>query len=247
MKGASPLVSMVLIIAFSMISLTLVITVLNPVINRAKDSSVIDEATNSLELIYSTIKEVASEAEGAKRTITIRVTDGVYKIDTTKELIYFVYETKGGFKASGISGNVYLEPSPIFFDYFDHYQENSNASENWIIKNGSWQIVGARYYGQNNAVTYRNLGKLKDFEITGKIINLNDNIPGQIFVTPKDPQDLVLYLPFDEGSGIVAWDYSIYNNTGSLINGPYWTGGKVGYALNFTGDDYVRIFYSKGS
>jgi len=252
MKGASPLVSMVFVIAFSMLSLTLVISVLNPVINRARDSSVIDEGINNLEFFYSVIKEVASEARGAKRTISIRVTDGTYEINSTKELIYFEYETKGGLRASGISGDLFLEPSPVFFDYFNDYQENSDASETWTTRNGTWKVTGARYYGSCSALSYRNLGKLKDFEIASKIINSNDNIPGEVFVVPKDPESLVLYLPFDEGNGNVAWDYSGYNNTGILKDAnitnsdgdtpPQWVDGKFGNALNFDRvDDYVNV------
>jgi prepilin-type N-terminal cleavage/methylation domain-containing protein len=58
---------------------------------------------------------------------------------------------------------------------------------------------------------------------------------------------LVLYLPFDEGSGTTARDLSGFGNNGTLCNeftcgvqGPTWTTGKVGGALNFDGvDDFV--------
>ncbi len=53
---------------------------------------------------------------------------------------------------------------------------------------------------------------------------------------------LVLYMPFDEGSGSVAYDSSGNNNHGSLINGPAWVAGKKGNALSFDGsNDYVSI------
>ncbi len=45
---------------------------------------------------------------------------------------------------------------------------------------------------------------------------------------------------FDEGSGTNAADSSGNGNTGTLTNGPTWTNGVVGGALNFDGvDDYV--------
>jgi prepilin-type N-terminal cleavage/methylation domain-containing protein len=51
---------------------------------------------------------------------------------------------------------------------------------------------------------------------------------------------LVLYLPFDEGTGTIAYDLSGFGNNGTLVNGPAWTTGKVGSALSFDGvDDYV--------
>ncbi|MBW2649065.1 MAG: hypothetical protein JRC53_04520, partial [Deltaproteobacteria bacterium] len=56
-----------------------------------------------------------------------------------------------------------------------------------------------------------------------------------------NPFDLVLDLPFDEGSGSVAYDQSLYGNDGT-INGATWTRGRYGYALEFDGeDDYVEI------
>jgi hypothetical protein len=63
---------------------------------------------------------------------------------------------------------------------------------------------------------------------------------------------LVLYLPFDEGSGTTARDLSGFGNNGTLCNGgtcpaqgPTWTTGKVGSALSFDGvDDYVSMPHS---
>jgi hypothetical protein len=51
---------------------------------------------------------------------------------------------------------------------------------------------------------------------------------------------LVGYWKFDEGNGTIAHDSSNNNNTGTLVNGPFWVDGKYGKALNFDGsDDYV--------
>jgi prepilin-type N-terminal cleavage/methylation domain-containing protein len=53
---------------------------------------------------------------------------------------------------------------------------------------------------------------------------------------------LVLYLPFDEGSGTIARDLSGYNAIGTLYNGVQWVDGKTGKALSFDGvDDYFQI------
>jgi archaellum component FlaF (FlaF/FlaG flagellin family) len=55
-----------------------------------------------------------------------------------------------------------------------------------------------------------------------------------------NPEGLVLYLPFDEGSGTTAYDLSGYGNDGTLVNGPVWVDGIFGKALSFDGvDDYV--------
>ncbi len=53
---------------------------------------------------------------------------------------------------------------------------------------------------------------------------------------------LVVHYKFDEGSGTIAGD-SAGSNTGTLVNGPAWTSGKIGSgALQFDGvNDYVRV------
>ncbi|GAH65584.1 unnamed protein product, partial [marine sediment metagenome] len=56
--------------------------------------------------------------------------------------------------------------------------------------------------------------------------------------------DLVLCLPFDEGTGVTAYDKSGNGNNGTLINMEEgnWVDGKVGKCLDFDGeDDYVSI------
>lgn len=54
---------------------------------------------------------------------------------------------------------------------------------------------------------------------------------------PPPPAGIVGFWKFDEGSGVTAWDSSGNNNTGTLTNGPTWTTGKVGGALQFDATD----------
>jgi len=60
---------------------------------------------------------------------------------------------------------------------------------------------------------------------------------------PEDTmtRGLAGYWSFDEGGGSIARDASGNNNHGTLANGPKWTQGKNGSALQFDGkDDYVN-------
>ena len=68
----------------------------------------------------------------------------------------------------------------------------------------------------------------------------------------KKNLNLVLYLPFDEGNGNVAHDYSGFGNDGTLKDAnasnedgsslARWVSGKAGHALSFDGvDDYVEV------
>jgi len=59
---------------------------------------------------------------------------------------------------------------------------------------------------------------------------------------PEDTmtRGLAGYWSFDEGGGQTAFDASGNGNDGTLVNGPKWTQGKNGGALQFDGkDDYV--------
>lgn len=51
---------------------------------------------------------------------------------------------------------------------------------------------------------------------------------------------LILYLPFDEGSGDTATDWSPAGAT-ALIDGAEWTEGQFGGALAFTGEEFVEV------
>ena len=60
--------------------------------------------------------------------------------------------------------------------------------------------------------------------------------------TQAQTSGLVGHWTFNEGSGTTANDSSGNNNTGTLVNGPIWTTGKIGQALNFDGvNDYVEV------
>jgi hypothetical protein len=61
-------------------------------------------------------------------------------------------------------------------------------------------------------------------------------------------ESLQLYLTFDETSGDIAYDSSIYQRSGHLVNTPSWDpNGMINGALGFDGtDDYVEIIGYKG-
>jgi len=59
-------------------------------------------------------------------------------------------------------------------------------------------------------------------------------------VTITNP-DLVGWWKLDEGSGTTAYDWSGYNNHGTLGGDPQWVEGLVGGALELSGNDYVVI------
>ena len=252
MKGLSPLVGLALTIGISTAAVAITVALILPTMDRMKDSNIISEGLENLELINSAIREVASESEGSRRTITFTVTDGEYIIDNNKELIYFEYTPKSDLLLEGTMGNVYLERNPVFLEYFNYYQDNSDASPTWKVINGTCKVEYGMYYC-NKGAAYTNVTNItQDFTIYGKIINRNGK--GEIFPLSVAPENLVLYLTFDEGSGNITYDYSLHYNNGTLKDAnasnedgntpPQWVDGKLGKALSFDGvDDYVKISF----
>ena len=100
-KALSPFISTALIILIGIVSIFLALTILTPALNKAKDSAVINEAFNNLEIIDNTIREVASETEDSRRTINLKVTEGTYKIDADNDFMNFTYRMKEGLQISG--------------------------------------------------------------------------------------------------------------------------------------------------
>ncbi len=77
------------------------------------------------------------------------------------------------------------------------------------------------------------------------VVNVRDTSGNPMTETTTDYEydyGLVGHWRFDDGSGNSAVDSSGNSNTGTLINGPTWTTGKIDGALSFDGvDDAVQI------
>ena len=82
-------------------------------------------------------------------------------------------------------------------------------------------------------------GAVSDYTFT----NVNSDHTIQVTFDISDPNDaFVGYWEFDEATGSTAFDSSGSGRSGTLVNGPTWTAGRIGGALSFDGvNDYVEI------
>lgn len=146
-KGLSPYISAALVILIGIVALSLSLTVLNPTFDKAKDSAIINEAFNNLEIIDGTIKEVASESEDSKRTINLKVSEGTYRVDSTNNFINFTYRMKQGLEISGQRGDVNIS-IPV----------NETNKIVLFIKYTNIDIQGSDHFakGDNNLVVMHN-------------------------------------------------------------------------------------------
>ncbi len=93
-KGVSAFIASALIILFGITTITLVLTIVQPALERAQDSAIANEALNNLRLIDNSVKEIASEEKGAKRTLNIKSSDGIYEVDSRLDYINFTYDMR---------------------------------------------------------------------------------------------------------------------------------------------------------
>jgi len=90
MKGVSVLISAAIIIMITVSSIVIVFTVIMPTLNRAQAQATINEATQNMRLLDTTIRQVASEGSGALRSLVLKTNDGSFVVinDTGVEYIF---------------------------------------------------------------------------------------------------------------------------------------------------------------
>ncbi len=238
-KGVSPFIASVLTILFGVIMLGIVLNVINPVFSRAQDSSVVSDSFQNLNLLNSVIKDVASESQGSKRTISFSVSGGEYSTDVNENLLVFTYEPSEPMNMRGSRGDINLEQGLVFDDYFNHYADGSMPSGVWTNTSGEWYASSYKYRG-DGGLAYHNLSTVQSIWFSGDIYN-SSGTGGQIFVTPTNPERLVAFWGFDEGSGAKAYDLTGNMNNGSLGFSPTWTSGIVGGGILFTEGTYIDV------
>ncbi len=231
MKAVSTLVATVFVIGIGLVATILAFTVVNPLVEKARDSGTVNEALQNMQLLDSVIKTVASEIKGAKKTVDLRIAEGNIKTDLGNETIYFEFEPRSRIDLDGFVGDIFIERDPFFLEYFNEYSNGDTASDAWNISNGSRVISNGKFL-VTGGFAYKTLGKVKNFEFSTEIIS-SSSPDGQAFLVPGDPRDLRLFLPFDgnvNNSLNSTYDYSSYRNNATLINSVTWVDGKFGNA-----------------
>jgi hypothetical protein len=245
-KGVSPLISFVLTIMFGVIMVTLVLTVVNPTLDRAKDSGLVTEAFENLPLLDATIKEVASEAQGSKRTVTISLSRGKYVANGTKDFISYEFDPTYAMGLSGTRGSIRIERGLKFFDYFNSYGTTSDVASVWTALSGTWTLDSYKYKGMGG-LSYKYIGPVRDYTLFASIANASGT-GGEAYIIAVSPTYLVGYWAMDNRTGSKAYDYSGRGNNGTLTNmntignatSGWTTDCKFGSCLKFDGvNDYI--------
>ncbi len=112
---------------------------------------------------------------------------------------------------------------------------------------GDYQVTAAKI--ANYAITAQNIenltitaAQIANLTITaGQIANntiTDANLATDAVMFSGTRQGLVLHLPFDEGTGSTASDFTEYENNGAITDA-YWDDGKFGKAIGFNGATHV--------
>lgn len=121
----------------------------------------------------------------------------------------------------------------------------SVSSGNTSNLTGSWKIGSTNFNGTIDEVRIYNralsAGEVKSLYDLGASDKMNTSA-SQPQGTGRLDSGLAGYWKLDENTGTNAADASTNGNAGTLTNGPTWTTGKIGSAIDFDGtDDQVSI------
>ncbi|MFH0711156.1 MAG: hypothetical protein V1944_01105 [Candidatus Aenigmatarchaeota archaeon] len=109
-KGMSPLIATVFVILISFTAIGLVLTVGNPTIQKAYDSSKLNEALQNLRVIDNAIREVASEGINSFRSPQIKISSGSLYVNEIAGTVEFFDTIKSGLIEPGSfteDGNIF--------------------------------------------------------------------------------------------------------------------------------------------
>jgi len=151
-KAISPFIASALIILMGITGIYLTLTVLTPSVDKAKDSGIINEALQGLKIIDDNIREVASEGQNSKRTLSLKVTEGTYKIDSNINCINFTYKMKTDLDVSGQRDNINITRSGNDINFFVSYTKLQIQGSDHLTKGENTIMI--LHNGTNTTTNY---------------------------------------------------------------------------------------------
>ncbi len=147
--------------------------------------------------------------------------------------------TEDGFKIErSTDGITYSQINTVGASVATYTDDNLNDTQVYYYKIRSYKgSDNSEYSSVANTITIDRT-KPSSSNLTVTADNTNNKIITNFTETDSG---LLLYMPFEEGSGTVTQDWSANNNDGTITSAT-WTSGKYGNALSFDGStSYVNI------
>ncbi len=171
MKGVSAVIGTVLVVVLSVAAVSTILLVGVPAIDRAKDSGVVNEAYQNMQVIDNLIRTVASEGSGSLRVAEIKVSSGTYRTISASGSFEYDFDltsnlfSRGTYKREGnlqtiIGGGA----------------KASENSTNLILENGILEIVLDKKGTQNNwdSINTSTLVKTVKIKSNGFVLKPNE-------------------------------------------------------------------------
>ena len=259
-KASFTLIELLVVIAILAVLATAVVLVLNPaqLLAQGRDSTRLSDlaALNSALSLFQV--DAYTQSLGTPNTVYISVPDNASSTCGSLGLpslpspwAYHCVPASSSTKVDGtgwIPVNLTLisSGSPLSKLPIDPVNTTSTGLYYTYVSGGSYEITSAmesqkyRLGGSTDAVSTDG-GPYPDLREIGSNLSL----------LPIDYGDtsLVGYWPFNEGTGLTAYDASGHGNNGALsASPPAWITGKLGGALSFNGsNNYVSYASSSGN
>jgi hypothetical protein len=175
---------------------------------------------------------IATFAAAGVYTFAATIRDAAGLINTSSVVVY-VNQTLTSISISPSSATVSVNESKQFTatarDQFGGTFLTS-PSFNWSVISGAGSINAAGLY------TAPGVAGSATVQVTSGTISSTALVTIASYPTPR------AHWKLDETSGTTVSDSSGNANTGTSVNGPVWTSGKIGNALSFDGvDDFVTL------
>ncbi len=156
MKGISPLVGYILVIAISLAAIAIVIQSATPLLNRGQEVSLFNEVKNNMNTLESATRSVITEGLNSTRVLNLKVSGGTYKIDTLSDKFIFEMDSKNQLVGDGVSyieNNLNFSGSPgkvtVFFQFsnvdFIGGGEFGSGNREVSIRNFAYDNVNKKY------------------------------------------------------------------------------------------------------
>ncbi len=93
MKGASEIITAVMLLGVTVVSSGVVLEVTGPAIDNIRDDSAVDRSVSFLNFVDERVREVASEGEGSTRTVQVDLDRGEFEVNDSEDTFGYSLET----------------------------------------------------------------------------------------------------------------------------------------------------------
>ncbi|MBI3413203.1 MAG: hypothetical protein HY051_03930 [Candidatus Aenigmarchaeota archaeon] len=202
-KGISPLIAGVIYTGLVVTTVTLVITLGLPQLDRITESTLYLNVREGMNNLDKAIEKVASEGRGSVRIVPLEIRNGDFTIDDVNDLVKYEIET--------VSEIVSPRTAVQFGNLVIGSNADVNASENathYTLKNSRLQVT-LRKFGSPSSQTSVNTTELVQ-EI--KVLSTNKTLP----ITPN--RTVMQFLVNNDASSSSGTGFTTLHEAGTVLS-----------------------------